>query len=86
MEEAKDESTCLYVDRELLERKWRRVDAPAEESETYHQVALPRKYQQDVTRIAHEDVMAHLGASKTGDVILQYFLLARIEFSGEGVL
>lgn len=75
VEETKDEFTCVvYLERGLLKMKWRRVDAPAEESKTYHQVVLPRKYRQEVIQTAHEDVTDHLGGRKTGDAILQYII------------
>lgn len=42
-EEAKSESTCLYLDHNLLMRKLRKVDAPAD-YEACHQVIIPAKY------------------------------------------
>ena len=78
-EEAEREATCYYLDGDMLKRKWRNPKAPCEEHQTFHQIILPRKYREEVMRMAHEEVAAHLSAKKTGESILNYYFWPRMQ-------
>lgn len=70
-EEARQEACCFYLQNGLLKR--RKVEAPADGRDELHQVVIPRRYREEVIRMAHEDVTAHQGITKTGDAIRTYF-------------
>ena len=77
-EEAEKEATCYYKAGGLLKRKWS-PRKTREEQQPIHQVVIPRRYREEVIRIAHEETVAHLSARKTGDAITCYFFLDRAE-------
>ena len=67
------------MDRGLLKRKWRRSQAPCGKPQTLQQVVLPRKFQEEVTRMAHEEIVVHMGAKKTGETILSDFYWPKMD-------
>ena len=80
-EEAEREAVCFYVDRGLLKRKWSKPQTPGTEDHAVHQVVVPKRFREEVTRVAHEEIVAHMGAKKTGEVVSNYFYWPKIHKS-----
>ena len=72
-QEAEREASCFLTEDGLLLKKSRDPMQEADDTADSYQVVLPRRYRQEVVRLAHEDVTAHLGVTKTGDVLKTYF-------------
>ena len=66
---------CYYVKSEVLMRKWRPPDRPADEDwAVVHQIVVPPPYRSEILRLAHEVPMAgHLGVRKTLSKIMAHF-------------
>ncbi|XP_070548324.1 uncharacterized protein [Ptychodera flava] len=64
-----------YVNDGVLMRKWRPLEAPAnEEWAAVHQVVVPKVYRNEILHLAHKVPMGgHLGINKTMDKILKHF-------------
>ena len=58
---------CYFVENDVLMRKWRSPDVPAEDEWTVkYQVVIPKAYQAKILSTAHETPLAgHLGVNKT---------------------
>ena len=74
-EEAKNVPVCFYMKNDVLMRKWRPLEASAEDDWTVvHQIVLPKPYRKEVISVAHDHPMSgHLGVNKTYNRILSYF-------------
>ena len=81
---------CFYKRNGVLMRKWRPLDAPADEEwKVKHQSVVPKVYRNEVSSIAHDSAMAgHLGVRKTHDrmIIDSTFLVARSQKRHFGIL
>ena len=68
-------SEDYYVENDILMRKWRTHDVPADaEWAVYHRVVLPKTYRNEVLNVAHEKPLGgHFGMRKTRTKILQQF-------------
>ena len=58
---------CYYLINDILMRKWRPSNVPADDdSFVEHQIVLPKAYRQDVLQLAHKAPLSgHLGRNKT---------------------
>ena len=74
-QEAEQNPVCFYKQDDVLMRKFRPTDAPADEEwEVVHQIVVPKVYHNEVISIAHDSPMAgNLGVMKTNDRILRHF-------------
>ena len=79
-EESKDVPVCYFTKSGLLMRKWRPVNAPADQEwQVVHQIVLPKMYRSNVLKIAHEAPLAgHVGVNKTVKRILQHFYWPKV--------
>ena len=75
MDEAKDSPECYYIKDDILMRKWRPPQRPADEEwSIVHQIIVPPSYCPEILRLAHEIPMAgHLGIRKTQARITNHF-------------
>ena len=73
-------SEGYYVENDILMRKWRTHDVPADaEWAVYHQVVLPKSYSNEVLNVAYEKPLGgHIGVRKTRTKILQQFFWSGI--------
>ncbi|XP_076069765.1 uncharacterized protein LOC143041641 [Oratosquilla oratoria] len=73
-EEAKSESNCYYLSSDILMRKFRPTDSPANHPwSVRHQIMVPNPLQKEILGIAHDGVGGHLGVRKTSAKILTHF-------------
>jgi len=74
-EEAKHVPVCYYIQDQVLMRKWRPPQVPANENwKVVNQVVVPKVYRRNILNLAHDNPVAgHLGVNKTYDRIQQYF-------------
>lgn len=79
-QEVEENPVCFYKRNGVLMRKWRPLDAPADEEwQVVHQIVVPEVYPSDVMSMAHDSPMAgHLGVRKTCDRILKHFWWPRV--------
>ena len=72
-------SEGYYVENDILMRKWRTHDVPADaEWAVYHQVVLPKSYRNEVLNVAHEKPLrGHFGVHKNQKEILLAWNLER---------
>ncbi|XP_071850601.1 uncharacterized protein [Apostichopus japonicus] len=79
-QEAEDNPVCFYKQNGVVMRKWRPLDAPADEEwQVVHQTVVPKVYHSDIMSMAHDSPMAgHLGVRKTCDRILKHFWWPKI--------
>ncbi|XP_076060345.1 uncharacterized protein LOC143036674 [Oratosquilla oratoria] len=69
-----NEATCYYTRNDVLMRKYRPPDVPANESWCeFHQVIVPDVYREKVISFSHDYIGGHLGVQKTLDKIIKYF-------------
>lgn len=73
--EAKVVPECYYVKNDILMRKWRPSQRPADaEWCVVHQIVVPPCYRTEILKMAHELPMAgHVGIRKTEDRITRHF-------------
>ena len=72
--EATQSPTCFYKKGGILMRKFRPVDAPADQEwRTTHQVVIPPPLRQQILEIAHEKMGGHMGVRKTYARVLEHF-------------
>ena len=66
---------CYLVENDVLMRKWRPLDVPAEDKWTVkYQVVIPKAYRAEILSTAHKTPLAgHLGVNKTYQKILNHF-------------
>ena len=66
---------CYFVENDVLMRKWRPPDVPAEDEWTVkYQVVIPKAYLAEILSTAHETPLAgHLGVNETYQKILNHF-------------
>ena len=69
-----------YVRNGVLMRKWRPPNVPAsEEWSVVHQIVVPKVYQREILKLAHESPMGgHLGINKTYNKITKHFYWPQI--------
>ena len=69
-----------YVRSGVLMRKWRPPNIPAsEEWSVVHQIVVPKVYQSEILKLAHESPMGgHLGINKTYNKITKHFYWPQI--------
>ena len=69
-----------YVRNGVLMRNWRPPNVPAsEEWSVVHQVVVPKVYQSEIKKMAHESSMGgHLGINKTYSKITKHFYWSQI--------
>ena len=69
-----------YVRNGVLMRKWRPPTVPAsEEWSVVHQIVVPKVYQSEILKLAHESPMGgHLGINKTYNKITKHFYWPQI--------
>ena len=69
-----------YVRNGVLMRKWRPPNIPAsEEWSVVHQIVVPKVYQSEILKLAHESPMGgHLGINKTYNKITKHFYWLQI--------
>ena len=69
-----------YVRNGVLMRKWRPPNIPAsEEWSVVHQIVVPKVYQREILKLAHESPMGgHLGINKTYNKITKHFYWPQI--------
>ena len=69
-----------YVRNGVLMRKWRPPNVPAsEEWSVVHQIVVPKMYQSEILKLAHESPMGgHLGINKTYNKITKHFYWPQI--------
>ncbi|XP_076031069.1 uncharacterized protein LOC143019315 [Oratosquilla oratoria] len=73
-EEAKSESNCYYLSSDILMRKFRPTDSPANYPwSVRHQIMAPNPIRKEILAIAHDGVGGHLGVRKTSAKILTHF-------------
>ena len=74
-EEAVLEPVCFYVKNDVLMRKWRPPQVPADEDwAVQHQIVVPKSYRPEILSMAHDTPLAgHLGVNKTYLKILKHF-------------
>ena len=74
--EVSKNSVCHFVENDVLMRKWRPPDAPAEDEWIVkYQVEIPKAYRAEIFSTAHETPLSgHLGVDKTYRKILNHFL------------
>ncbi|XP_076053676.1 uncharacterized protein LOC143032679 [Oratosquilla oratoria] len=73
-EEAKSESNCYYLSSDILMRKFRPTDSPANYPwSVRHQIMVPSPLRKEILGIAHDGVGGHLGVRKTSAKILTHF-------------
>ena len=74
-DEIKKVPVGYYVKNNVLMRKWRPYDVPADaEWAVTHQIIVPKVYRSEILRLAHEiPVGGHLGINKTCDKIMRHF-------------
>ncbi|XP_076047320.1 uncharacterized protein LOC143028843 [Oratosquilla oratoria] len=69
-----NEAKCYYTRDDVLMRKYRPPDVPANESWCeFHQVIVPDVYREKVISLSHDYIGGHLGVQKTLDKIIKYF-------------
>ncbi|XP_033100281.1 uncharacterized protein LOC117103773, partial [Anneissia japonica] len=75
IDEARDIPECYYMKDDILMRKWRPPQRPADEEwSVVHQIIVPPGYRKKILRLAHEIPMAgHLGIRKTQARISNHF-------------
>ena len=80
-DESKDVPVCFYFKNDILMRKRRPPDAPADEEWLiYHQIVVPSVYRNQILSIAHEIPFAgHLGVNKTYHRILNHFYWPKLK-------
>ena len=80
-EEAKKVPTCYILQDDILMRKWRPLDTPAEEAwNVVYQIMVPKKYRQDIISLAHDSLMAgHLGVTKMYNKIRKHFYWPKLK-------
>ncbi len=73
--EIEDVSIGYYLQLDILMRKWRPPESPADEFwQIQHQIVVPSCYRRDILSLAHDSLLAgHLGVNKTYHKILQNF-------------
>ena len=74
-EEAADVPKCFFMQSDVLMRKWRDPESPANhEWETKFQIVVPSEFRPHVLELAHETPMAgHLGVNKSTAKLLEHF-------------
>ena len=82
-EEAKILPKCYLLVNDVLVRKWRPPEVPAnDEWKVLYQIVVPRPYQENLLSLAHDIPMAgHLGVSKTYHRLLNHFFWPGIKTS-----
>lgn len=68
-------AVCYYTNKNgVLMRKWRPVDASADEWNEVHQIVVPKKFRTEILTLSHDaPVGGHLGVRKTLDRIQRHF-------------
>jgi len=74
-EEAENESSCFFIQDEVLMRKWRPLDSlPEDKWQTKYQIVIPIDYRQIVLELGHAHPMTgHLGIRKTVERVMEHF-------------
>ena len=74
-DELDKESVGYIMKNDILMRKWRPSDVPADDDwSVRYQVVVPKAYRSEILHLAHEIPMGgHLGITKTFDKITRYF-------------
>ena len=64
-----------YFQNEVLMRKWRPADVPAEADwSVKHQIVLPKSFRTEVLYLAHKNTLSgHLGITKTYKLLNHFF-------------
>uniref|UniRef100_A0A3Q3MQZ4 Gypsy retrotransposon integrase-like protein 1 n=1 Tax=Mastacembelus armatus TaxID=205130 RepID=A0A3Q3MQZ4_9TELE len=71
---SKNRNAQLFIENNVLMRRWTVPDEESNEWRHVTQVVLPQSYRQPVLRVAHENCWSgHLGITKTYQNILQHF-------------
>ena len=75
MDEIKKVPIGYFVENEILMRKWRPSDGPADgEWNVVNQVVVPKVYRPEILKLAHDIPLGgHLGVHKTKDKIMRNF-------------
>ena len=73
--EANKVPVCYFKQNGILMRKWRPVDASADDEwQVVHQIVVPKVYRQEILNLAHDSPMSgHLGVNKTYNKIINHF-------------
>ena len=74
-DELNKEPVGYFLKNDILMRKWRPSDVPADEDwSVRYQVVVPKAYRSEILHLAHEIPMGgHLGITKTFDTITRHF-------------
>ncbi|PWI46234.1 hypothetical protein CEE45_17880, partial [Candidatus Heimdallarchaeota archaeon B3_Heim] len=74
-EEAQAVPNGYYIQQEILLRKWRPPEVPANEDwKVVRQIVIPSNYREEIMKMAHSSPMAgHLGVAKTFDKVRHHF-------------
>ncbi|XP_067664166.1 uncharacterized protein [Haliotis asinina] len=69
------EAGCYYLKSDVLMRKWRPPDSPADgEWKILYQIVIPPMYRHEILCLGHDTLLAgHLGVNKTYQKILTHF-------------
>ena len=66
---------CYFVQKDILMRKWRPPDVPADDEwGVKYQIVIPKVYRNEILSLAHETPLAgHLGSGKTMHRVTEHF-------------
>ena len=71
---------CFYLNSDVLMRKFRPLDVPADQTWlTVHQIVVPKPLRELILSVAHDNVGGHLGVTKTYNKILSHFFWPRLK-------